>query len=130
MKNKTVLVVEDEPGLAFIFSEVLAAEGVLTHLAGNGREALQVLEIIQPKLDLILCDLSMPIMGGLDFIQAGLQKYGHMPVVMLTANSDSDTIRQCMNLGAIDFVTKPFDLDLLRQKLPAWIDQAKLKKTA
>lgn len=130
IKGKVVLVVEDEPSLAFIFSEILQGEGIVTHVAGNGREALKLIESTVPNPDLILCDLSMPVMNGLDFIKAGLQKYGRLPVVMLTAHSDSETVNECMRLGAIDYVIKPFDLDLLKKKLPEWFQKSVVKSAA
>ena len=123
--EKIVLVVEDEPGLAYIFSEILASQGVVTHVASNGKEALQKVASIQPKLDLILCDLSMPIMGGLEFFKAGLKTHGHLPVVMLTAHSDESTVSECLQLGAIDYIIKPFDLELLRKNLPVWIEKGR-----
>jgi CheY-like chemotaxis protein len=126
-KEKVILVVEDEPGLAFIFSEILQGEGFVTHVASNGKEALKIVENIMPKLDLVLCDLSMPIMDGLEFFKAGMKKFGRLPVVMLTAHSDNETISECMRIGAIDYVIKPFDLDILRSKLPEWIKKGRAK---
>lgn len=67
----------------------------------------------------------MPVMNGLDFLRAAMSKYGYLPFVMLTAHSDHELTSQCLRLGAIDYMTKPFPYPSLKEKLTYWVEIGK-----
>jgi len=102
----TVLVVDDEAGARWTLMRLLAKEGYDTVGAGDGREALKTLEAGTP--DVILLDLMMPQMDGLELLEA-LQAHPQwkaLPVVVLTALSDTHTINRARQLGAKEYLVK------------------------
>ncbi|HEY9450797.1 MAG TPA: sigma-54 dependent transcriptional regulator [Gemmatimonadaceae bacterium] len=101
-----ILVVDDEPGLRQTVSRILAAEGYDTSAAGQGEEALAMLA--EQDADLILCDLRMPKMSGLEFIDAYTGQNGKALVVAMSAYGDADTAIAAMQRGAYDYIQKPF----------------------
>ncbi|MEP7067141.1 MAG: sigma-54 dependent transcriptional regulator [Gemmatimonadota bacterium] len=101
-----ILVVDDEPGLRQTVSRILGAEGHTVGTAGEGEEALSKLS--SDDVDLVLCDLRMPKMDGLEFIERYTQGGGHALVIAMSAYGDSDTAIAAMQKGAYDYVQKPF----------------------
>ncbi len=105
--TQTILVVDDERKLREMIRVYLEQEGYRAVEAGNGREALFVAREERP--DLIILDLMMPEMGGYEFIRA-YSKEGDSPIIVLTAKvEDGDKILG-LELGADDYVTKPFNV--------------------
>jgi len=101
-----ILVVDDEPGLRQTVSRILGAEGHTVNTAGEGEEALSKLSA--DDVDLVLCDLRMPKMDGLEFIERYTSGGGHALVIAMSAYGDSDTAIAAMQKGAYDYVQKPF----------------------
>lgn len=101
-----ILVIDDEPGLRQTVSRILAAEGYDTSTAGHGEEALAMLA--GQDADLILCDLRMPKMSGLEFLDAYAEQNGKALVIAMSAYGDADTAIAAMQRGAYDYVQKPF----------------------
>ncbi|MCA9735063.1 sigma-54-dependent Fis family transcriptional regulator, partial [candidate division KSB1 bacterium] len=79
--------------------------------AENGRDALKILEDEHTNIKLIIMDLNMPVMGGIETLQILKQKYPAIPVIMLTGSKDIDDAVAAMKLGATDFLTKPYEGD-------------------
>jgi DNA-binding response OmpR family regulator len=116
MAVQTILVVDDEHRLRQMIRVYLEQEGYRVVEAGNGREALFVAR--REKPDLIILDLMMPEMGGYDFVRA-FGKESQTPVIMLTAKiEDADKILG-LELGADDYVTKPFNVHELLARVRA-----------
>ncbi len=96
-------------------------------VAGNGREALALLEA-QP-FDLVLLDVQMPEMGGVELL--GIVKADmslrDIPVIMVSAVDDFETVLHCIRLGADDYVQKPFNAELLRARVEAALDRKRLR---
>jgi DNA-binding NarL/FixJ family response regulator len=112
--RKKVLCVEDDRESAALIAEELVERGFETRIAHNGQEGL--LAILQDKPDLVLCDISMPIMSGFEVLErlTGIApQLGHIPFVFLTALADRDNELKGRHLGADDYVTKPIDFDVL-----------------
>jgi DNA-binding NarL/FixJ family response regulator len=112
-RNK-ILCVEDDRETAALIAEELAERGFEASIAHNGQEGL--LAILQDKPDLVLCDISMPIMSGFEVLErlTGIApQLGHIPFVFLTALADRDNELKGRQLGADDYVTKPIDFELL-----------------
>ena len=105
-----ILVVDDEPGLRQTLTRILGAEGHSTLTASDGQEALARLEE-EDDVDLVLCDLRMPKMSGLELIEKYNAKGGRALVVAMSAYGDSDTAIAAMQKGAYDYVPKPFRAD-------------------
>ena len=102
----TVLVVDDEAGSRQALMRLLVKEGYETVEAGDGREALRALEARTP--DVVLLDLMMPGMDGMELLEA-LQRHPHwkaLPVVVLTALSDTHTVNRARQLGAKAYLVK------------------------
>lgn len=103
--SKTILVVDDTASLRRMVQSYLTQEGFRVVTAADGHEALLVARQEQP--DLILLDLMMPNMGGYDFIRV-YSKEGHAPIIVLTAKLEENDKVVGLELGADDYVTKPF----------------------
>jgi DNA-binding NarL/FixJ family response regulator len=112
-RNK-ILCVEDDRETAALIAEELVESGFEVRIAHNGQEGL--LAILKDKPDLVLCDISMPIMSGFEVLERLTEvapQLGHIPFVFLTALTDRDTELKGRRLGADDYVTKPIDFDVL-----------------
>ncbi len=106
MSAYRVLICDDDKDIVHAIELFLQSEGYEVLTAGNGKEALEVLE--QEEVHLVLLDVMMPVMDGVTAL-AKIREMGNVPVIMLTAKSeDSDKILG-LNLGADDYVTKPFN---------------------
>ena len=90
----------------------------MLHFANSGDEALSLLSKgIEPTLIVILSDINMPQMDGLDLLAEIKQRWADMPVMMVTAYGDEQRRHRAGELGASDFLTKPVDFDLLKVRL-------------
>jgi len=116
-----VLVVDDKKEMVTLVQSYLAQEGYRVVTAANGREALFVAR--QAKPDLIILDLMMPEMGGYDFMQV-YRNDAATPVLMLTAKLDENDKVLGLELGADDYVTKPFSLRELTARVRAVLRRA------
>lgn len=101
----TILVVDDDHDIRNLLELYLRNEGYQVTHASNGTEAFQIVE--EQKIDLILLDIMMPEMDGLEACIA-IRKNHQMPIIMLTANANDLQVIQGLSLGADDYVTKPF----------------------
>lgn len=109
MKKPTILIVEDSPTNIQVLGRVLKNEGYELAIATDGKEGLQVAMNIQP--DLILLDIMMPVMDGIESCKR-LKKYEQtkdIPIIFLTARGNADDIIAGFKIGAVDYITKPFN---------------------
>jgi two-component system phosphate regulon response regulator PhoB len=114
-----VLVIEDERGLTEVLSYNLQREGYETVVAHDGQEGLRKAQTLLP--DLILLDLMLPVMSGLEVcreLKAG-ERTRDIPIVMLTAKAEETDQVVGFSLGADDYVTKPFSVKVLMQRIKA-----------
>jgi two-component system chemotaxis response regulator CheY len=112
------LIIDDSSVMRKIVERSLRQAGVnLTQVleAGNGAEALAVLE--QSQVDLILCDINMPIMDGLEFVKqlAGVSNANGVPVVMITTEGSESHVVQALSCGARGYIRKPFTTDQVKE---------------
>lgn len=111
MKQSHILIVEDEQEIAVAIEAYLLNQGYLVTLASNGIEALEV--VYSQSIDLAIVDVMMPKMDGITFTMK-LRETHHFPVIMLSAKSEEVDQIMGLNMGADDYVTKPFrPLELL-----------------
>jgi len=125
----SILVVDDEPDVADLFRQHFrreAREGTyVMHFANSGDEALSLLTNgIEPTLIVILSDINMPQMDGLDLLAEIKQRRPDLPVMMVTAYGDDERRRRASELGAFEFLTKPVDFDFLKTQLRDLSDAA------
>lgn len=109
--QQLIFVVEDDDALREALGETLELAGYAVTTAGNGREALALLGDIRPQL--ILCDVQMPEMDGLQLLGACKEKCPDAPFVLMTAFGDVEIAVDAMRRGAADFLAKPFEADAL-----------------
>jgi DNA-binding response OmpR family regulator len=119
--TKTILVVDDDRELRQLVKSYLVQEGFRVVTAGHGREALFVARDEHP--DLVLLDLMMPEMGGYDFIRAH-RKEANTPIIVLTARLEESEKVLGLELGADDYVTKPFSMRELTARVRAVLRRA------
>jgi two-component system response regulator AtoC len=112
-EKKQILVVDDEANLRKVLSAQLARDGYDVHTAEDGEEALAFLR--EHHIDLVITDLKMPKMDGMDLLRAAVRDDPSLPVVMLTAHGTIDNAVEALKSGAFDYITKPFDQNEVRQ---------------
>jgi CheY-like chemotaxis protein len=119
--KKKILVVEDEEGLRFLYKEELEAEGYEVLTAQNGREAIQQLE--EGKPDLIILDIVMPVMDGMEALGRIVGKERKIPIILNT--SYPGYRRDFMSWAADAYVTKSTDLGELKDKVRELLEKGK-----
>ena len=124
-----VLVVDDEPDVEALFRQQfrrdLRAQRFVMDFARSAPDALaRVGSTIEDSLILILSDINMPGMTGLEMLPKVKEMRPEVPVIMITAYGDADTRRKALENGATDLLTKPIDFVTLRQEIDARLEQA------
>ena len=118
----SILVVDDEPDVPDLFRQRFRREArkgqYVLHFAASGEEALdQLADEIEPQLIVILSDINMPGMDGLELLREVKQRRPDLPVMMVTAYGDDERRRRAAEFGATHFITKPVDFDVLKSQL-------------
>ncbi|MGZ3416757.1 MAG: sigma-54-dependent transcriptional regulator [Polyangiales bacterium] len=112
-EHKQVLVVDDEANLRKVLVHQLARDGYEVHAVEDGQAAQEFLA--EHHIDLVITDLRMPRIDGMELLRWALSDDPERPVVMITAHGTVDTAVEALKLGAFDYITKPFDKDELRR---------------
>jgi CheY-like chemotaxis protein len=125
----SILVVDDEPDLAKLFKRKFRRElqsgDYAIKFAGSGEDALRMLEAgIEPKVMLILSDINMPGMTGIELLQEAKKRWPELPVAMITAYGDPGNRLSAYNAGAAEFLTKPIDFTELKSKIAVLVQPA------
>src|SRR5512140_967149 len=110
-----ILVVDDEPKLGKLMAEALSSDGHEVLRAGGGRQAL--VELASGKLDVVVTDLKMPEVDGMDVLREARKLHPPAEVVMVTAYGTAENAVAAMKAGAADYLLKPFALDELRMRV-------------
>ncbi len=108
-----VLVVDDEPEVRHFLQDFLSLRGYEVVLAATGFDALTALKTQKP--DLVLLDVAMPVMDGVETLSRIVAADPVVRVIMITANADISLTSRLLAQGAVDYIPKPFDLDYLEQ---------------
>ena len=124
-----ILVVDDEPDVETLFRQQFRRElrsgRFLMEFAPSGPAALQrAVDLRDPSLVLILSDINMPGMSGLDMLPNMRAERPDVPVIMITAYGDAETRRKAIERGAVGVLTKPIDFALLRHEIDSRVGQA------
>jgi response regulator RpfG family c-di-GMP phosphodiesterase len=118
------LIVDDEPRLRQVLLRVMRADGYACSEASDGAHALEVLE--REPVSLVLTDLRMPRMDGLELLRQVRVRHPDTAVVLVTAVADVDVAVSCFAIGAMDYVTKPFHLEEVRARVLQALDKRRL----
>lgn len=124
-----ILVVDDEPDIEALFRqqfrrEIRAGRFMMEFAASAAAALERAVEIREPSLILILSDINMPGMSGLEMLPQVRQRRPDVPVIMFTAYGDAETRRKALEFGAEGLLTKPIDFTLLRQEIDTRLGQA------
>ena len=122
MSPGKVLVVDDEPEVRQVLIEFLSSRGYDVIPASRGAEAVAIVE--RDKPDLVLLDVTMPDMDGVETLRRLNAIAPDLAVIMVTANADIGVTSKLLALGAVDYVPKPFDLDYLDQAVSIQVTAA------
>ena len=110
-----ILVVDDEPEVRQLMEHFLTGCGYEVRIAENGRLALAALDTFMA--DVVLLDMHMPVMDGLETLRRLAARSPSLPVIMVTVNDDVETTTHLLQMGAADYVPKPFNLEYLEQAI-------------
>lgn len=116
-KRKILIVEDDELNQEMLFSLLEDKYEIIT--AKNGKVGLELLEEHYKELSLILLDIHMPVMDGFEFLKK-IQKevlFTAIPIIVMTANNEIETELTCLDLGAADYIKKPYNAELIRKKI-------------
>ncbi len=121
-----ILVVDDERSMRELLAIVLRREGYEVVLADSGRAAVEALG--RERVDLLISDIKMPDLSGVEVLRAAKDIDRDILGIMITAFASTDTAVEAMRLGACDYLSKPFDIDLLRMKVREKIENRQLRQ--
>jgi CheY-like chemotaxis protein/signal transduction histidine kinase/CHASE3 domain sensor protein len=124
VKNKKVLIVDDDMRNIFALSSALQGYDMNVEIAGDGEEAITKLEEIA-DIDIVLMDIMMPKMDGYEATRyiRKQSKWARLPIIALTAKAMKDDREKCIEAGANDYITKPVDIDRLIALMQLWLDK-------
>ena len=112
-KRSVILCVDDEPDILIVLSEYLSSEGFTVLTANSGEMAIDIVKA--KKVDLVLLDMAMPKMNGIEALAQIKAIKSSIPAIMITAYRDAEKVVEAFRLGAFDCIFKPFDLKYLRK---------------
>jgi two-component system response regulator AtoC len=121
-----ILVIDDEPNMCHMLATVLRKAGYAVDTAAEGQVGLQ--KTIQYDYDYILCDVNMPVMNGMDFLQAVMDRPARCCVIMMSAYGSIDSAIDAMKHGAYDYISKPFKPDEVLLTLKKAEERESLKR--
>jgi len=121
-----LLIVDDELSMRQFLTHLFQRDGHSIRVAENGRQAMDMLR--QQPADVIISDVKMPDMGGIDLLRDARELQPEIEVIMMTAFANEETAHEAFLLGAFDFVHKPFDNELLKEKVARALQKISIVK--
>src|SRR5262245_60475878 len=125
-RRPRILVVDDERSMRELLAIVLRREGYEVLLAESGKSAIATLE--KESVDILISDIKMPDLSGVEVLRAAKRVDQDILGIMITAFASTETAVEAMRLGACDYLSKPFDVDLLRMKVREKIENRQLRQ--
>jgi two-component system response regulator AtoC len=122
-----ILIVDDELNMRLVLAAMLKKEGYEIASASDGREALQILK--SGKISAVVTDLKMPNIDGMELLHCVSERHPEVPVIMITAHGTVATAVEALKKGALDYITKQFDLDELKNVISKAIKTRILKES-
>ena len=123
IKASKIIVVDDEDIIRVLLEEILLEEGYEVTAVSSGEEAVLILE--DDHFDLIVSDMVMPGLSGIDVLQAAIRINPQQAVIMITGYPSVDMAIKLVNIGASDYITKPFNVDLIKVTVAKVLAQSK-----
>jgi CheY-like chemotaxis protein len=122
LKNKKVLIVDDDMRNIYSLTNVLEEEGMKCFVAENGKVAIEMLEK-EPDTDIVLMDIMMPEMDGFEATMTirRMTRFNKLPIIALTAKAMKGDREKCLDAGMSDYVSKPVNLDQLLSLMRVWL---------
>src|SRR5574337_627150 len=120
-KKPVILVVDDERDICEMLIKTFYEEGYLTDMANSGIEAIK--KVLDGGVDFVLLDIMMPEMSGIETLRRIKVIRPELPVVMITAYATLKTAQEAMRLGAYDYITKPFNLECVRDVIKQGLEE-------
>lgn len=117
MSSHRILVTDDDPAIRDVLTRFLTARGFEVLTAADGREALKILKSDPP--DIVLLDIAMPRLNGIEVLRRMQADGIDVGVIMISGHPDEDAAKKSLQLGAADFIVKPFDFTYLETSLMA-----------
>jgi len=121
-----LLIIDDEPSLRHLLRTILEELGYAIEEAENGQQGLDILH--DTNFALILCDIRMPELDGLEFIRRALQVNPELTIIMMSAYGSVETAIDCVKQGAYDYISKPFRPDDVILTVKKALERLKLQK--
>ncbi|MEO7531090.1 MAG: response regulator, partial [Sediminibacterium sp.] len=106
-----ILIIDDEKAIRNVLKEILTNEGFVVDEATDGEEGLK--KFTATSYDVVLCDIKMPKLDGLDFLQKVIDTQSEVPVIMISGHGNIETAVDAVKKGAFDYIAKPPDLNRL-----------------
>jgi len=126
MGEKKILIVDDQMGVRRLLHEVFKNEGYKTYMAENGREAVEYANEKRP--DMVLLDMKLPGMNGLEIFEKLKEIIPDAIFIMMTAYGEMESIQKAMNMGAVCYFLKPFDIIELKEKIAKLFESENSKR--
>lgn len=114
---KKILIVEDETFVRFLYKELLSKDYIIEE-ATNGFEALEMIE--SDKYDLIMLDVNIPFINGIELLKKLKGQNIRAKIIMISAYGMDEKKEKAFELGAVEYLVKPIDLDILKDKIEKW----------
>ncbi|HET6721665.1 MAG TPA: sigma-54 dependent transcriptional regulator [Chitinophagaceae bacterium] len=119
-----ILIIDDEKAIRKALMEILSAEGYKTEEAGDGEEGLKKFK--EKSYDVVLCDIKMPKLDGIEFLQKATETNADVPVIMISGHGNIETAVDAVKKGAFDYISKPPDLNRMLITIRNAMDRSSL----
>jgi DNA-binding NtrC family response regulator len=119
-----ILIIDDEKAIRKALMEILSAEGYKTEEAGDGEEGLK--KFREKSYDVVLCDIKMPKLDGIEFLQKATETNADVPVIMISGHGNIETAVDAVKKGAFDYISKPPDLNRMLITIRNAMDRSSL----
>lgn len=126
---RTVLVVDDESHVRSLIKSILERQGYRVLEAQDGQEALGICKRLGPTVDLLLTDIVMPVMDGIQLSECASAILPELPILYMSGQCEMDVVRHNIEIKGFEFVRKPFPIDVLVKKIRALIEAPARKKS-
>ena len=120
-KKPVILIVDDESDMCEMIAATLYEEGYVTDIVKSGKDAIE--KVLDGGVDFVLLDIMMPEMSGIETLQRITAIQPGLPVVMITAYATLKTAQEAMSLGAYDYITKPFNLECVKEVIKQGLEE-------
>jgi len=127
MKKRNVLIVDDDPDVLSMLERLLKKLEYNPLVAQNGEEAVQIID--SNKIDVVVSDLVMPEMDGMELLKRVKSRKGDIPFLMITGHPTIETAVEAIKKGAYDYLTKPFQVEEVQIKIDRALEKRGLRRS-